>query len=224
MTYQEIIKLLKKESEANYKSFTENLIKDKKEILGVRIPKLKQISKQVNLNEYLKEYKGIYFEEIMLYGISLNNLTDKKDIIKYIKKYKKEITNWSLCDTPASNLKQIKKDKKYYYEEIINLTKSDEEFEIRFGITLLLFHYIDDEYINDILNIVTSIKNTKYYVEMAKAWFLCECYIKYKKETEKYLNINTLNKFTLNKTISKINDSYRVIIEDKKMLKKRVVK
>ena len=45
---------------------------------------------------------------------------------------------------------------------------------------------------------------------MARAWLLCECFIKYENETLKYLENNNLDKFTINKTISKIRDSFRV--------------
>ena len=55
---------------------------------------------------------------------------------------------------------------------------------------------------------------------MAQAWLLCELFIKYREETLDYLNNHKLNKFTINKTISKIHDSYRVSKEDKEYLNK----
>ena len=54
---------------------------------------------------------------------------------------------------------------------------------------------------------------------MAEAWLICEMYIKYPKEIKKFLENNNLNKFTQNKAISKIHDSYRVSKEEKELLK-----
>lgn len=53
---------------------------------------------------------------------------------------------------------------------------------------------------------------------MAEAWLICELYIKYPKETKAFIKNNNLNKFTQNKAISKIHDSYRVSKEEKELL------
>ena len=53
---------------------------------------------------------------------------------------------------------------------------------------------------------------------MAESWLVCELYTKYPEETTKYLKKNKLNKFTQNKAISKIHDSYRVSKEEKEFL------
>ena len=59
---------------------------------------------------------------------------------------------------------------------------------------------------------------------MAEAWLLCELFIKHKEETLKYFETHNLNKFTINKTISKIHDSYRVSYEDKEYINKYKVR
>ena len=50
---------------------------------------------------------------------------------------------------------------------------------------------------------------------MAKAWLLSMCFIKFKKETYKFLKKTNLDKWTINKTIQKIRESLRVSKEDK---------
>ena len=55
---------------------------------------------------------------------------------------------------------------------------------------------------------------------MANSWLISICYIKYPKETYKYLKKNKLDKFTQNKTISKICDSYRITKKQKEEIKK----
>ena len=55
---------------------------------------------------------------------------------------------------------------------------------------------------------------------MAVAWLLCELMIKQRDKTLVYLNHHNLNKFTINKMISKCRDSFRVSREDKELLLK----
>ena len=94
-----------------------------------------------------------------------------------------------------------------------------EAFTIRVGLILLLCFYVEEEYILEILKKVKTISNEEYYVKMGLAWLLCECYIKFPKETRKLLEEKSLDRFVQNKTISKIRDSYRVSSEEKEYLK-----
>ena len=59
---------------------------------------------------------------------------------------------------------------------------------------------------------------------MSNAWLLCEFMIKQRDKTLHYLKSNNLNKFTINKAISKCRDSFRVSKEDKELLLKYKVK
>lgn len=159
----------------------------------------------------------------MVLGLAIGYLKDKKLLAGYLMFYAGEITDWSLCDTPASNMKLIKKNNEYFIGYINDLINTGEEFKIRFGLILLLSHYVNDNYIDYILDKCIILKSNMYYVNMAISWLLCECYIKHKDKTDKYINSLYLDKFVLNKTISKICDSYRVTVSDKENLKKRKV-
>ncbi len=55
---------------------------------------------------------------------------------------------------------------------------------------------------------------------MVNAWLICECFIKQREATIKFLDTNKLNKFTINKAVQKCRDSHRVSKEDKDMLLK----
>lgn len=222
--YESIINTLFELSDSKYRDFSNRLIIDSKEIIGVNIPELRKLAKDISKTEiesFFKFYKGYYFEETMILGLVLGYLKEVSILKQYILFYSKEIADWSLCDTPASNMKLIKNYNKEFYPIIETFLNSDEEFIIRFGLVLLLNHYINDEYIDNILNICINLKTDKYYINMAISWLLCECYIKYKEKTDKYISFNYLDKFVLNKTISKIRDSYRVNNIDKEELKKR---
>ena len=83
---------------------------------------------------------------------------------------------------------------------------------------MLLTFYVEDKYIQDILNYINQIKREEYYINMAIAWLVCECFVKSRDLTLSFLKENELNVFTQNKAISKIRDSYRVSASDKELL------
>ena len=85
---------------------------------------------------------------------------------------------------------------------------------------MYLNYYLTDEYIDEILQKVDKIISKEYYVQMAIAWLISFAYIKQKEKTGKYLLKNNLDKFTQNKSIQKICESYRVNNEDKEKLRK----
>ena len=105
----------------------------------------------------------------------------------------------------------------YFIERYI---KSKREYEIRFALVMYLDYFITDEYIELIFERVNKIKSNDYYVEMAIAWLLSFAYIRQKEKTLEYLKNNKLDKFTQNKSIQKIFESYRVSDEEKKNIRK----
>ena len=85
---------------------------------------------------------------------------------------------------------------------------------------MLLDHFIDDEYIDKVLDLIDNFKDERYYAKMAAAWALSICFIKYPPKTLAYLKRSNLDKWTFNKSIQKIRESYRVDKETKEILKK----
>ena len=83
----------------------------------------------------------------------------------------------------------------------------------------MLFHYINEKYIDSIIEEIDKIKSKDYYVQMGIAWAISICYIRFPEKTMKYLKNNSLDTFTHNKAIQKCIESYRVKEEDKNMLR-----
>ena len=83
---------------------------------------------------------------------------------------------------------------------------------------LLLNYYLHDIYIDKTLELVSIIKTSDYYVQMAIAWLMSISYIKYKEKTLIYL-VNIQDDFIYNKTISKIIDSRLINKDEKDFLK-----
>lgn len=214
-------------ADEKYKNFHSNLCPGTENILGVRVPVLrnyaKQLSSQYSIDYLLKEIDEEYYEEIMLKGmlIGLNKKLDWKELEKYIKEFVPKIDNWAICDIFCAGLKITKKYKKELFELINEYLTSKREFELRFAIVMILDYYIEKEYLQKDFNIFNQIKSDKYYVKMAVAWAISICLIKFYNETIKYLENNTLlDNWIYNKAIQKAIESYRITNEHKDYLRK----
>ena len=137
-----------------------------------------------------------------------------------LKEFVPKIDSWAVCDTTCSNLKITKKYQKEMWDFLENYIKSNKEFEIRFAVVMYLNYYLTDEYIDKVLERIDKITSKDYYAQMAIAWMLSFAYIKQKDKTIEYIKNNNLDKFTQNKAIQKICESYRVSKEEKDNLKK----
>ena len=208
--------------EDKYKVFSSKLTKTKYKILGIRIPILRSIAKNIlksDITSFLENNTFTYFEEVMIYGLVISNIKDENLFNKYFYTYLDLIDNWALCDTFCSSLKRFKKDNKYFIE-CLNLLNSNKEYHIRVGIVSILNYYINKDNLYVIFKNINKIKIDTYYVNMAISWLLCEMFIDYKEETIKYIKECNLNNFIVNKTIQKIRESYRVNKNDKEYLLK----
>lgn len=151
--------------------------------------------------------------------IGLSKEKDFHTCTKQIEKFIPKIDNWAICDTFCAGLKITKKHKQEMWEFIQKYVKSKQEFEIRFGVVMILDYYIESEYLKDIFQIFNSIKSDKYYVQMAVAWAISICLIKYYDETKRYLKTADLDSFTYSKAIQKAIESFRITEEQKKELR-----
>lgn len=218
---------LKKIVDEKYKEFHLSLCPGVNNILGIRVPVLrnlaKELNKKYNIKELFEKIDDEYYEEIMLKGmiIGLNKNLEWELIKKYIKEFVPKIDNWAICDTFCAGLKITLKNKEEMWNLINEYLKSNKEFEVRFAIVMILDYYIDIKYLQKDFEIFNSIKLDKYYVKMAIAWAISICLIKYYKETINYLiNESKIDDWTYNKAIQKTIESYRIIDERKEELRK----
>ena len=183
-----------------YKEFDSSLSPNVEDIIGVRIPMLRAYAKELYKNNKLEDIKigNKYYEELMLQGMIIGFQT--KEPIEKIKSRIKElvpkINSWAVCDTFCAGLKITKKYPEEIFKIIEKYLNSKKEFELRFSIVMLLDYYINDEYIDKVLEILDNIKLDKYYVQMANAWAISVALVKYYDKTIKYLKNSNLDNFT----------------------------
>ena len=129
------------------------------------------------------------------------------------------INSWGICDSSCATCHFMKKDQEYWYGYLQKWLKSSREYEIRFGVVCLLDFFINEAYIDAVLEEMKKIHHDGYYVKMAVAWAVSICYIHFPEKTQKLLKENSLDDWTHNKTIQKIRESLRISKEEKEMLK-----
>ncbi len=216
---QELIDL----SEEKFKLFAERLNPNINNILGIRIPILRKLAKKLakdNPFDYLNSNDEIYYEEVLLKALIIGNLKQDIDVIfKQLENFIPKINCWSICDCVCSELKIIKKNQSVTWNFIQKYLNSNNTYDIRFAVVIMIFHFIDEEHISDILNEMDKIKHDDYYVKMAVAWNISICFIKFPEKTMSYLKNNTLDKFTYNKALQKIIESYKVDKETKNIIR-----
>lgn len=224
MNEEEIRKELLKMQDIKYKEFHSSLSPNVDNIIGIRVPVLRNYAKELLKNHKQEEIKvgDKYYEELLLQGmiIGLQNKESIENIIVKVNKFVPKINSWGVCDTFCAGLKITKKYKKEMFKVIEKYLKSNKEYELRFAIVMLLDYYIIDEYIDIVLNILNKINSDKYYVQMANAWAISICLIKYYEKTVKFLENTNLDKFTYNKAIQKAIESYRITDKQKEYLRK----
>ena len=225
MTNNQIRNKLEELADEKYRKFHTGLCPKSNEILGVRVPILRNFAKEIikegNIEEYLNNALDNSYEEILLQGMVLGLWkTDIENFSKYLEKFIPKINSWAVCDVAVAGFKITKKNMEYMYNFVQKYLKSDKEFELRFAIVILLDFYITEEYIDQVLEILNNIKHDGYYVKMAVAWTLQVAFVKFPDQTMELLKNNKIDNWTYNKALQKIIESYRVDEQVKKEIRK----
>lgn len=214
-------------SEVEYKSFNQSLMPGTNLVLGVRMPKVRQIAKEIakgDFRTYLEEAKvkigeGSYHEEIMMEGLVIAYAKmELSERFSYLDIFVPKIHNWAVCDCCGNTYKFMDQYQEESFAYIQKYLSSKREYELRFGIVSLLDHFLNETYIDQVLDICHHVRHEGYYVKMVTAWTLSICYVKFPEKTRVLLENNTMDDFTHNKTIQKIRESYRVSKEEKESL------
>lgn len=207
-----------------YREFHSSLLPGTENILGVRIPLLRKLAKEIaqkdGRREFVETTDTTYYEEVMLQGLVIGIAKMPiEERIKYLRMFVPRIDNWAVCDIFCGELKPaVRKNKETVWLFIQPYLLSAKEYKIRYGV-VMLFHFIDEEHIDFILHYCDSFRHDGYYARMGIAWLLSICYIKFPEKTLAYLKESQLDKWTYNKSLQKITESLRVDQESKVLIR-----
>ena len=124
-------------------------------ILGVHIPQLKKLAKELSRRPdaadliasfEAESVKGtLCFEEKVVWGLMINALkATQEHKLALLRTFVPVMDNWAVCDTICCNIKWIK-DKVALWEYLKPYFDSDREFEVRFAVVMSMIFFLDTE-------------------------------------------------------------------------------
>lgn len=207
-------------AEEKYKKFSQALTPDTPNMLGVRIPTLRKIAKEILKGDFagfLALKKGDGHEEGIIEGLVMAGAKlPYPEMFKMMQRYSGKIYNWAMCDTVS--FKGVKQHRAEFFEDVDLFLKNDNPWAIRYGLLHLMGFFLDSEYIERVLDKVRSVKSDFYYVEMMQAWILATAVAKCREQTVSALASGGFSARVMKMTAQKVRDSYRVSASDKQLI------
>lgn len=209
--------------DTGYRDFHARLIPTvkKEKIIGIRTPMIRKFAKEFGKTEesemFLKALPHQYYEENNLHGLLIEQIRDYDKCLKELERFLPHIDNWATCDLLA--LHMMKKHRDIFIREIYRWMGSDKPYTIRFEISMLMRHYLDEEFKPEYAEKVASIRSEEYYVNMMRAWYFATALAKQYEKILPFLEEQRMDIWTHNKTIQKSIESYRITQEQKDHLR-----
>ena len=225
---EEIRKELKKQQDPKYRDMQIRIIPTVKAeaILGVRTPALrsyaKQLSKREDLREFLDDLPHSYFEEDQLHAFIISEMKDYEACITELESFLPHVNNWATCDQMSP--KVFKKHRNELLKRIKKWIRSKETYTIRFGIGMLMEHFLDEDFDLKYAETVAVVRSEEYYVNMMIAWYFATALAKQYDAILPMIEDRKLDVWTHNKAIQKSVESYRITPEQKAYLKSLKIK
>ncbi len=217
-----IEKLLFERRDEEYAAFQAKLTPgvDRELFIGVRVPKVRKLAKQLKnepiASEFIRELPHKYYDENMLHGLLISEIKDYEKAVEETDRFLPYVDNWAVCDIMSP--KVFKKDKQRLLEKIREWAASGDTYTIRFGIEMLMSHYLDEDFRPEYLEIPAKLRSEEYYVNMMTAWFFATALAKQWDASIHYLEQDRLDGWVHNKTIQKARESFRITGEQKSYL------
>ena len=190
-------------------------------IIGVRTPELKKMAKDIlkagDHKDFLGELPHKYFEENQLHAFILSGIKDLNECMEELERFLPYVDNWATCDQMSPKIF------KRYKEELLTHIKewitSDKTYTIRFGVGMLMEHFLDEDYDPQYPEMVAKIRSEEYYVNMMIAWYFATALAKQYESILPFIERKRLDDWTHNKAIQKSVESRRITEEQKTCLK-----
>lgn len=230
LTKEKIREKLFSMQDLKYREFSASLVPtlDKTAVIGVRIPMIKALAKELvsmaykendfrEINEFLSDVPHEFLEENNLHAFIVSNIKSFQDCINKVEEFLPFVDNWSTCDSfrPAC----FKKEREKLLPYINRWIDSDKPYVVRFAIELLMVYFLDDSFSVKYPDTVSKIRSNDYYVNMMIAWYFATALAKQYSDTVSYLESRTLPVWVHNKTIQKACESFRITDLQKEYLK-----
>lgn len=214
--------------DTDYRDFHAKLMPtvDKDAVIGIRVPILRKyarsMAKEEKIEEFLRDLPHKYYEENNLHAFLIEQIRDYGKCLKELKRFLPFVDNWATCDMMSP--KVFKNHKEELLPEIRSWITSEETYTIRYGVGMLMQHYLDEAFREEYPELVAGIRSEEYYVNMMIAWYFATALAKQYEKILPYIKEQRLEEWTHNKAIQKACESFRITPEQKNYLKTLKIK
>lgn len=209
--------------DAGYRDFHAALMPtvDKALVIGVRMPALRALAKELKGTELAADFMAAlphkYYEENNLHAALIGHIRDFDACMAAVERFLPYVDNWATCD--MMNPRALAKDKAALLERIRLWLQSSHTYTVRFGMEMLMNHFLEEDFREEYPALVASVRSEEYYVRMMQAWYFATALAKQYEAAVTYLEQRRLGAWVHNKTIQKARESFRVSQEQKEYLK-----
>ena len=214
------------EQDTAYRDFSCGLIPGAERMIGVRLPRLRAMAREVARNTgaewvHAMEQRGdkLYFEEVMLWGMVIGSVkVGIGERLAMMERFIPRITNWSLCDSFC--MRVAGRDREAVWAFIKPYFRSRATYDVRFAVVMSLKNFTDEQHLEALLAIYPAIRHEDYYVRMGIAWAIAEAFIRFPDRVMQWLSTDCpLDDWVFNKSLQKITESLRVSREQKQKIR-----
>ena len=157
-----------------YRDFHAKLVPsmDKEKIIGVRTPALRKFAREFAKSplaaEFLAALPHEYYEENNLHGFIIAGIRDFDECAGEISRFLPYVDNWATCDSLSPRV--FAENRARLLPLIDEWLRSRDTYAVRFGIEMLMNHFLDEDFKPEYLAKVATVKSGEYYINMAAAW------------------------------------------------------
>ena len=199
---------------------------DKNTVIGVRTPALQKLARKYKGTDTAEQFLSVlphrYYEEYNLHALFIEQICDFDLAIVYIDRFLPYVNNWATCDMMRP--KVFKKNLSKLYDKIKIWLRCADIYTVRFAIGMLMTFYLDDNFSDEYPLLVSSVRSDEYYIKMMIAWYFATALAKQYSKIIPYIENQSLDIWTHNKTIQKAIESLRINPEQKEYLRTLKIK
>ena len=229
MTIQERLFSLRDEKYAAFSAkLIPNLPPDR--FIGVRSPQLRALAKELYKSDLrintlthshiLGALPHRYHEENMLHAYLLCEEKKYAILVEETERFLPYVDNWAVCDSLTPRL--FARHKEELLPHIRRWMAAEHEYTCRFGIGMLMRHFLDSDFRPEHLKWVADVRREEYYIKMMQAWYFATALAKQWDATLPV--IATLPDWVRRKSIQKACESFRIPQAHKNYLRSSIAR
>ena len=214
--------------DTDYRDFQIRLIPtvDPETVIGVRTPELRSYAKELRKRggapAFLNALPHACFDENQLHAFLISEIRDYSQCLEEVERFLPYVDNWATCDQLSP--KVFQRHRRELREPVLAWIHSEHTYTLRFGIGMLMRHFLDEDFDTAYPEMLADIRSEEYYVRMMLAWYFATALAKRYAQILPFMEKRRLDPWTHNKAIQKAAESFRVNPEQKAYLKSLKIK